>query len=298
MTVGIIGLGKMGRAIAQRMVGAGHDVFGYDLGQDAKAQAEKIGVQIVDSLQDLCKQVNIFWLMIPSGEPVDKTIELLTTHLQEGDIIVDGGNSNFNYTVKRAALLAEKNIFFLDCGTSGGLHGKEIGFSLMIGGDKNAYAKLVPLFEAVAAPNGFAHLGQSGAGHYVKMVHNGIEYGLLQAYAEGFHLLKEGSYKELDLKAVANVWQNGGVIRSWLLDLTHEIFVEQPDFEKIVGQIQEGGTGKWMVKEAEKQNIPVPVIQEARAVRTRSQKGEENFATKLIVLLRNKFGGHAVKKRL
>ena len=297
MKLGLIGLGKMGCAIAQRAVDAGHTVFGFDLGQEARTQAEKIGVQIVRSVEELCKKVNVFWLMIPSGEPVDKTIELLLPHLQKSDIIVDGGNSNFNYTIKRSAFLAEKNIFFLDCGTSGGLLGKEIGFSLMIGGDKSAYTKVKPIFKAIAAQDGFAYLGPSGSGHYVKMVHNGIEYGLLQAYAEGFHLLQSGAYKDLDLEAVAKVWQNGSVIRSWLLGLTYEVFVQKTDFAKIVGQIQEGGTGKWMVKEAEKQNIPVPVIKESWQVRGRSRQGEENFATKLIALIRNKFGGHPVKKR-
>jgi len=295
--IGLIGLGKMGQAIAYRVLQAGHEVFGFDLGQEARANAKKIGVKTVDSLEKLCKNVEIFWLMIPSGGPVDKTIELLLPYLKEGNIIVDGGNSNFEYTVQRAEKLGQKNVYFLDCGTSGGLHGKEIGFSLMIGGDKLAYEKVVPIFTAIAHKDGFAHLGPSGAGHYVKMVHNGIEYGLLQAYAEGFHLLKEGQYKDLDLAKIADVWRHGAIIRSWLLDLTYEILAEHKDFANIVGQIQEGGTGKWMVKQAEKQKIPVSVIKEAWLTRKRSREGQGNFATRLITFIRNKFGGHAVKKR-
>ena len=197
----------------------------------------------------------------------------------------------------RAQRLQEKEIFFLDCGTSGGLRGKEIGFSLMIGGDVGTYQGLKPLFEAIAAKDGYAHMGPSGAGHYVKMVHNGIEYGLLEAYAEGFNLLKNGAYKELDLEKIAQVWRHGSVIRSWLLDLADNVFEHDQKFDEVVGAIQEGGTGRWAVKEADKQNIPVPVIKEALKVRERSREGDQHYATKFIALVRNQFGGHAVEKK-
>ena len=297
MNLGLVGLGRMGNAIADRVVQAGHTVFGFDFNEQAKIRAQEVGVQVVDSLDDLVSKARIIWLMVPAGDPVDKTIDALLPKLQKGDTIIDGGNSKFSNSIARAQRLAQKGVFFLDCGTSGGLLGRKIGFCLMIGGDKSAYDKVTPIFKAVAADNGFGYMGPSGSGHYVKMVHNGIEYGLLQAYAEGFHLLKEGYYKDLNLENVANVWRHGAVIRSWLLDLAHDVYKVDREFDDVIGTIQEGGTGKWTVEEAKKQNIAVPIIEGSLRVRRRSRETGGNYATKLIALLRNKFGGHAVEKK-
>jgi len=297
MKFGIIGLGKMGAAIAWRAMQGGHEVVGFDLNQDTLKAAGQMGVEIADSIEDVAKRARIVWLMVPVGKPVDIVLEKLIPHLQKGDIIIDGGNSYFKDSEKRAELLKPYGIFFLDCGTSGGLHGKQFGFSLMVGGEKEAYDKIYSILESIAAPDGFGYMGLSGAGHYVKMVHNAIEYGLLQAYAEGFHLLKEGQYKDLDLQEIANIWINGSIIRSWILELASEIYAEDVDMEKVVGEIAEGGTGKWGVDEAKEQKVPMNVIQESLDIRRRSRETGGNYATKLVALLRNKFGGHEVKKK-
>ncbi len=205
MKIGMIGLGRMGNAIATRLSIAGHTVFGFDPNIQARKFAQEEGIKTVTTLEDLAKEVRIFWLMVPAGDIVDTTIARLLPNLQKGDTIIDGGNSKFSDSVARAKSLQEKEINFVDCGTSGGVPAKKDGFSLMIGGDKKVFKKIEPIFKAVAAPQGYAYMGPSGAGHYVKMVHNGIEYGLLQAYAEGFHLLKNGAYKKLDLEKITNV---------------------------------------------------------------------------------------------
>ncbi|MFC1842591.1 phosphogluconate dehydrogenase (NAD(+)-dependent, decarboxylating) [Candidatus Dependentiae bacterium] len=300
MKLGIIGLGRMGNAIAYRAINGGFKVAGFDIDKEALAKAEEIGVETVDDIADLAERADVIWLMVPVGDLVDAIIEKLMPHLSSGDIIVDGGNSNYKDSIKRAEKLKAHGIYFLDCGTSGGLHGREVGFSLMVGGEKKAYSKIIPLLEAIAAKDGFGYMGRSGAGHYVKMIHNGIEYGLLQAYAEGFQLLKEGKYENLDLEKISKVWMHGSVIRSFILELVHEIYQEKIDFSKIVGEIQEGGTGKWTVKEAKEQNVSVPVIEKSLEIRAWSRESAQqaggNYATKLVALLRNKFGGHKVKK--
>jgi len=297
MKVGIVGLGRMGRAIASRIMHAGHNVVGFDVDEQAREQIKQEGGAAVDSLEELAKQARVIWLMVPAGSAVDETLDGLLPHLQEGDIIIDGGNSKYTNSVARAKRLKEKEVDFLDCGTSGGLLGKKIGFSLTVGGDERAYEKVIPIFKAVAISDGYAHVGPSGAGHYVKMVHNGIEYGLLQAYAEGFHLLKEGEYKDLDLETIANVWQNGAIIRSQILDYAREVLEKGYEFDAVIGEIAEGGTGFWAVEHAQQIKIPVPVIKEALAVRKRSREGDENYATKFVAVMRNKFGGHEVKQK-
>jgi len=294
MKLGIVGLGKMGQAIAERVIKAGYQVFGYDINKESVDEAQKIGVQTVESLEQLAKETNIIWLMVPAGKPVDATINELTKYLSAGSIIIDGGNSKFSDSKERAEQLKKLGILFLDCGTSGGLRGKEIGFSLMVGGDRSAFDKVKPLLQAVAAPNGFGYMGPAGAGHYVKMVHNGIEYAIMQAYAEGFHLLKDGPYKDLDLANIASVWRNGSVIRSWLLELAHEIFMQDQELKDISGKVAESGMGRWTVEEAQMNQIPVKQIEDALAARFWSQETGGNYATKIVALLRNKFGGHAV----
>lgn len=295
MKLGIIGLGKMGNAIAYRVIGGGYGVVGFDINEVSLKEAEKVGVEISTDLADLAERADVIWLMVPAGELVDETIEKLLPHLQDGNIIIDGGNSNFKDTQRRALELKKHGIYFMDCGTSGGLRGREVGFSLMVGGDENVYERILPFLEVIAAKRGVGYMGPSGAGHYVKMIHNGIEYGLLQAYGEGFQLLKEGKYENLDLEKISKVWMRGSIIRSFILELAHEIYKEKRDFSKISGEIQEGGTGFWTVQEAKEQGVQLTVIEESLNVRKLSRESGGNYATKLVALLRNKFGGHQVK---
>ncbi len=299
MNVAIIGLGKMGEALAYRAIQAGHTVFGYDLNADNCAIAAQSGVQIVSSIQDFAhKNIHIFWLLVPQGKIVDTVIGQLESIVQRGDIIIDGGNSKFTDSMRRAQELALHNIFFIDCGTSGGVHGRENGFCLMVGGDKKAYEKIEPLLLSVATSDGCAYVGPSGTGHYVKMVHNGIEYGILQAYAEGFDLIKNGEFKSahLDLEKIAHLWNHGSVIRSWILELVEEIMKEDQDLDDISGNIASTGMGQWTVEHAHKSGVPVPVIEESLKVRQMSEKTGGNYGTKIVAMLRNKFGGHAVTK--
>jgi len=303
-TVGVIGLGRMGLAIASRLLHAGHAVIGFDPDEQARKNFDLLQKNLrkkshhtpaTSTLTDLPISCPFIWLMVPAGKIVDDVLEQIVPHVQPKTIIIDGGNSHFPDTVRRAQALAKKNIFYLDCGTSGGLKGKEIGFSLMIGGNEQAYKKAETIFAAIAAPSGYGYMGPSGAGHYVKMVHNGIEYSLLQSYAEGLNLLKHGSYKNLDLALVTQVWSNGSVIRSWIVDLLQEIFATDQDFATISGAIGENFTGQWTLAEAKKQNIDMSLLQHSLKVRALSRESGGDYATKLIALLRNKFGGHPIK---
>ena len=301
MNIAVIGLGRMGAAIAHRLHKAGHTVFGFDVSAQAREAVHKEGIAVFDSIADVAKKADVFWLMVPVGRPVDDTLQALKSHLQSGAIIIDGGNSKWTDSQRRAQELSSDGIPFLDCGTSGGLKGREIGFSLMIGGDKRVYEKVENFFKAIAAPRGYGYVGSSGAGHYVKMVHNGIEYALLQSYAEGFQLIKEGSFKDsdLDLEQITGIWQHGSVIRSWLLDLAHDIFVDAGDAQHlrdISGELAEGGTGRWSVEDAERNQVPVPMMKEALDIRKWSRETGGNYATKVVALLRNRFGGHDFKR--
>ena len=294
--VGIIGLGKMGQAVAFRLLKAGHSVFGFDPNYQACQNLLAQGGQITERLDQIPQHAPIIWLMVPAGKTVDTVLEQIRPHLQPQYIIIDGGNSHFTDSVRRAQALTMMQVHFLDCGTSGGIHGKEQGFSLMIGGNHAAFLESETIFKALAAPQGYAHVGPSGAGHYVKMIHNGIEYALLQAYAEGFSVLKQGSYPSLDLEVIANIWNHGAVIRSWILELAHNIFEHDQDFNHVSGQIMQNGTGKWTVQEAHEKHIPVTLIENAVNIREWSQRTGGDYATKIVALLRNQFGGHAVKK--
>jgi 6-phosphogluconate dehydrogenase len=298
MNIGMIGLGRMGNALAQRIVEAGHCVTGFDVGVAAQEQGRALGVAMVDSVAAVAKREQIIWLMVPSGELVDRTIDTLIPHLRAGAIIIDGGNSFYKDSMRRAQKLAKHGIAFLDCGTSGGIRGRESGFCLMVGGDLQAYDQLQPIFKAVAAPQGYAHVGPSGAGHYVKMVHNGIEYALLQAYAEGFHVIKDGSFKDahLDLEKISYLWDQSSVIRSFILTLAHDIFKEDQQLENVSGEVEATGMGLWAVEEARAHAIPAQTIEDALAIRTESLKTGGNYATKVVAMLRNKFGGHTFKK--
>jgi len=296
MTIGIVGLGRMGLSIAWRLRQAGHTVIGFDFSPEACAQAQEIGVDVVDTVATVAQKARILWLMVPQGQPVDDVLSSCKQNFQAGDIVIDGGNSYFRDSIRRHTELAKLQIFFIDCGTSGGLHGRDLGYCLMVGGDEHVYKKLIPLFQVISAPDGYAYMGPSGTGHYVKMVHNGIEYALLESYAEGFHMLKEGEFKNLDLEKISHVWQNGSIVRSWLLNLAHEIFKQDQNFEKISGSIGENKTGQWTVDEAHQEHIPVPMIEKALAIRAWSRESGGNYATKLVALLRHQFGGHPVKK--
>lgn len=304
MNIGIIGLGRMGQGVAARLIHGGFRVYGYDahvpemidlsLGQDQLSDDVKALFTLTESLEEVTRKAEAIWLFVPAGSVVDTVINELIKSMPQGTTIVDGGNSFFKHSIERYTKLKRLGFNFLDCGTSGGLHGRSEGYSLMIGGDTAIYQQFELMFKAVAAPGGYGLVGPAGAGHYVKMVHNGIEYGMLEAYGEGFQLLKEGQYKNLDLAQISGIWSSGSIIRSWILSLTHDIMTKDQTFEEIYGAIGENGTGRWTIDEAERQNVPMPVIKESLLVRDRSRKTGGNYATKLVALLRQAFGGHPV----
>jgi 6-phosphogluconate dehydrogenase len=297
MKFALIGLGKMGEALAYRAVQAGHEVFGFDVNSDNALSAQNAGVQIVESIESFAdKNIHLFWLLVPQGAIVDRVIAQLKPMLTPGDIIVDGGNSKFTDSMRRSQELASEGVYFIDCGTSGGIHGRENGFCLMVGGDKKAYDVIEPVLQSIATLDGCAYVGPSGAGHYVKMVHNGIEYGILQAYAEGFDLLKNGQFQNvpLELEKIAALWNHGSVIRSWILELVEEIMKEDSHLDTISGNIASTGMGQWTAESADAYHVPVDVLKASLQVRKWSEKTGGNYATKIVAMLRNKFGGHAV----
>jgi len=302
MELGVIGLGRMGRIVVDRTLAAGHAVVAYDRDPDAVAAAAEAGADPADSVEALAERLDDpkrIWLMLPAGDPVDETLAALEPALDGPDVVVDGGNSHFADAVRRAASCPAA---YLDCGTSGGPAAADRGFSLMVGGPAEAYEAMTPVFDAVATgPEGHAHLGPTGAGHYVKMVHNGVEYALMQAYGEGFELLAEGRY-DLDLEAVARVWNHGSVIRSWLLELAEEAFHEEgSDLGDVADRVAGGSTGTWTVQEALERNVPVPLIYgalaERFASRTTGDDAPGRLSRRLVNRLRHGFGGHAVARR-
>jgi 6-phosphogluconate dehydrogenase len=295
MKIGIIGLGKMGNAVAFRFIKAGYRVVGFDTNQQARQQFLALGGELVDRVDGIVQQTTVIWLMLPAGTIIDSVLEQLRPSFKPGVIFVDGGNSHFSDSVRRAKELACINCVLLDCGTSGGIQGRDAGFSMMIGGDRESFLNIEALFKVLAVPQGYAYVGPSGAGHYVKMVHNGIEYALLESYAEGFSLLKNGSYPHLDLEMITSVWNHGAVIRSWILELANALFKHDQEFKNISGEIGANGTGLWTVQEAHEKNIPVPLIEDSVKIREWSTRTGGNYTTKIIALLRNQFGGHAVK---
>ncbi|WP_152040820.1 phosphogluconate dehydrogenase (NAD(+)-dependent, decarboxylating) [Salinigranum salinum] len=295
MQLGVIGLGRMGQIVVERVVAAGHDVVAFDLDLEAVATAAETGAEPADDPVDLLDRLGAerrVWLMVPAGEAVDATLDELAPHLSSDDVVVDGGNSHFEASLRRAKRVEAA---YLDCGTSGGPAGAELGFSLMIGGPAWAYEAMTPVFDAVATgPDGHERMGPSGAGHYVKMVHNGVEYALMQAYGEGFELLFRGRY-DLDLESVARTWNNGAVIRSWLLELCEEAFGEEgSDLGDVADYVSGGSTGTWTVQEALEQEVPVPLIYQALAERFGSR--EDRFARRLANRLRYGFGRHEVAR--
>jgi 6-phosphogluconate dehydrogenase len=302
MHLGVIGLGRMGRIVAERCLDAGHDVVAFDVDSEAVAAAADAGAEPADSIPDLVDRLpdeKRIWLMVPAGDPVDAALDDLDPLLDADDVVVDGGNSHFRDSVRRAE---STDAAYLDCGTSGGPAGAELGFSLMVGGPAWAYEAMEPAFDAVATgPDGHERMGPAGAGHYVKMIHNGVEYALMQAYGEGFELLHEGRY-DLDLEAVARVWNNGAVIRSWLLELCEEAFHEEgTDLGDVADHVAGGSTGTWTVQEALEQEVPVPLVYAALAERFGSRAAgddaEGRFSRRLANRLRYGFGRHEVHRQ-
>ncbi len=294
----MIGLGKMGGFMTEKLIAAGHEVVAYDLSEEARKNVESKGATSVAQLSDLhdaLQAPRVAWVMVPAGEPTNTTINSLKEIFESGDVIIDGGNSNYKEAVPIAEKLAEKNIGFIDAGTSGGVWGLENGYCLMVGGTKESVAKAEPIFLALAPPNGYAHVGPVGAGHFVKMVHNGIEYGMLQAYGEGFSIMAAAQEFELDMHQIASIWRYGSVVRSWLLELLELALSDSANFDKIEGIVVDSGEGRWTALEAIDRGIPAPIITTSLFERFSSRKGSE-YSNRIIAALRNQFGGHAVVK--
>ena len=299
MHLGIIGLGRMGANMTTRLLAGGHTIVAFDRSPEAVAAARKGGAEGVGSLAELVERLptpRAVWVMVPSGDPTESTVQALGDALARGDVVVDGGNSNYKDSMRRAAALAERGIGFLDCGTSGGVWGLKEGYSLMVGGADDAVALLRSVFETLApAPDrGWGHVGPSGSGHFTKMLHNGIEYGMMQAYAEGFEVLRRKEEFGLDLAQVGRIWQHGSVVRSWLLDLTVAALAENPTLDGIAPWVADSGEGRWTVAEAIDLDVAAPVITLSLLARLRS-RSEEAFADRLLAAMRNQFGGHAIK---
>jgi 6-phosphogluconate dehydrogenase len=299
MKLAMIGLGRMGGNMVERLMRHGHQLVAFDRAADVVAKYQKLGASPANDLKAVVAQLGaprIVWIMVPAGDPVDQTIAQLLPTLSKGDIIIDGGNSNFHDTIRRGQELAKSGIEFIDCGTSGGVWGLENGYCLMVGGSDGAVKHCEPIFTALAPPKGYAHVGPTGSGHYVKMVHNGIEYGLLQAYAEGYEILNASkTFPKLDLTQIANVWQYGSVVRSWLNELAASAFARDAKLSDIKGWVADSGEGRWTVQEAIDLDVPAPVITLSLQTRFRSRQ-TDSFGAKVIAALRNEFGGHAVKK--
>ncbi len=299
MQLGLIGLGKMGGNMAERLRLGGHQVVGFDYDAGAVARLSASGNAGVPSLEELAEKLEgrkAIWIMVPQGKPVDETIAKLEPLLNPGDILIDGGNSNYKDTMRRSKEVAAKGLHLVDVGTSGGVWGLKEGYSMMIGGDREPVEHLRPIFEtlAPAADKGWGHVGPGGAGHFVKMVHNGIEYGLMQAYAEGFTILEKKEEFGLNLPQVAEIWRYGSVVRSWLLDLTAEALAGNPTLDGLQAYVVDSGEGRWTVFEAIDLNVSAPVITESVIRRIRSRE-ENNFTDRMLAIMRKEFGGHAVK---
>jgi 6-phosphogluconate dehydrogenase len=300
MDIGMIGLGRMGANMAERLVRGGHRVVGFAPNPLSRKAVEDKGAESAPSLDALVGKLaaaRTLWLMVPAGAVVDELITELLPGLSAGDVLVDGGNSNYKDTVRRAGMLADKGISYIDCGTSGGVWGLAEGYSLMIGGEAAAVERMRPIFEtlAPAADRGWGRVGPAGSGHFVKMVHNGIEYGLMQAYAEGFSVLRHKPEFQLDLHRVAQIWRHGSVVRSWLLDLTSAALAENPDLEGIAPYVADSGEGRWTVAEAIDLDVAAPVITLALLARLRSRDAR-SFSDRLLSAMRHQFGGHDIKK--
>jgi 6-phosphogluconate dehydrogenase len=297
MELGFIGLGKMGMNMVTRLRRDNHRIVVFDRSADLVKQAESHGCVAAASLSDLIGKLaapRTVWVMVPSGAPTEETVQAVAALLQPGDTIIDGGNTRFHDDVRRAADLKKKQLHYIDVGTSGGIWGLKVGYCLMIGGEEAAVKRLTPVFTTLAPENGWAHVGGHGAGHYVKMVHNGIEYSMMQGYAEGFELMSKSEYN-LDLGRVADLWMHGSVVRSWLLELAVDALKDDPKLDKLKGFVQDSGEGRWMIADAIEKDVPVPTLTTALFTRFRSRQ-DQSFAEKMLAALRNAFGGHAVRR--
>jgi len=297
MKIGFVGLGKMGMNMVTRLRQGDHHVVVYDRTPELITQAESQGCEGASSLEDLVKRLQkprAVWLMVPSGAPTEETVKTVASLLEADDTVIDGGNTNFHDDIRRAALLKEQGIHYVDVGTSGGVWGLQVGYCQMIGGEEAVIERLQTIFATLAPENGWAHVGDHGAGHYVKMVHNGIEYSMMQGYAEGFELMSRSPY-HLNLATIADLWMQGSVIRSWLLELAAGALKDDPKLENLKGYVQDSGEGRWMLQDALENNVPVPTLSTALFTRFRSRQ-EESFAEKMLAALRNAFGGHSVKR--
>jgi 6-phosphogluconate dehydrogenase len=298
MKLGFVGLGKMGGNMVERLLVKGHNVIAYNRTKDKIDEAVAIGATGADSLKDLALKIKdrkIIWLMIPAGNVIDEAIKELLPHLNKGDIIIDGGNSYWKDSVRRGEYLRSKDIAFVDCGTSGGVWGLANGYCLMYGGEKDVCDFLEPIFKSLAQENGHLYCGVNGAGHFVKMVHNGIEYGMMQAFAEGFEIM-EKSHFNLNLEQISKVWQHGSVVDSWLLKLSSYALADDPKLGSIKGYVQDSGEGRWTIQTAIDLDVPAHVITASLYTRFQSRQ-EDSFAMKMLAALRNQFGGHSVKTK-
>ena len=301
MQLGLLGLGRMGGNMGKRLINGGHRLVVYDSNVESIDALENEGASTASSLVDLLGQLDrprAVWSMVPSGIPTENTIKLLSNEMETGDIVIDGGNSYYKDSKSRSEMLAKKGIYFLDVGTSGGIWGLNNGYSLTVGGDKNAFNRLEPIFQTLALgpEQGYGYVGPSGAGHFVKMVHNGIEYGLMQAYAEGFELMSSKSEFCLDLSQITDIWRHGSVVRSWLLDLTAKALEEDPELDGFEAFVEDSGEGRWTLQAAIELAVPIPVIALSLQARFRSRQSRP-FGPRLLSAMRNRFGGHSVKRR-
>jgi 6-phosphogluconate dehydrogenase len=300
MELGMIGLGRMGGNMAQRLLAGGHKLVVFDPQSEAVQSMTQKGAEGAGSIADLAGKLTpprVVWLMVPSGGPTEETVSVLAEEFSPGDVIVDGGNSHYRDSLRRAAFLESKGIIFMDAGVSGGIWGREEGYCLMVGGDKSMFKRLEPLFQTLApSPDkGYGYMGTSGAGHFVKMVHNGIEYGLMEAYAEGFELMHARQEFNLDLPQIAEIWRHGSVVRSWLLDLTADALKQDPRLDYLQAYVEDSGEGRWTVEEAIELAVPLPAISMALQVRFRSRELQP-FGEKLLAALRHEFGGHPIRE--
>lgn len=300
MEIGIVGLGKMGMSMLEILHYKGFKVTGFDLNKETIKTITEKGIASAHSLEDLVNKMSpsrLLWLMLPAGTPTEETIQILSSLLDKGDIIVDGGNSFYKDSQRRYEYLKNKGIEFLDVGTSGGLFGRDYGYCLMVGGDKYTFDRIEPILNALSCKEGYAYIGKQGTGHFVKMVHNGIEYALLEAYGEGFELIKAKEEFQIDLAKLSHLWNRGSIIRSWLLELAEDAFSKDRELKEIKDYVEDSGEGRWTVYEAIEENIPIPVITLSLLQRLRSRE-KESFSAKVIAALRNEFGGHSIKANI